>query len=353
MSQAIKASDIYTKTKPYVEWEITRLAWLEKPLFWLDVNNLTDRVETTALRLRDRLFASIGDIPRDEFDAVDFAYNVPFWTQGILEGTSMKPVVDIPTQTLYPYDPSQVVPVTRNALIDNVLSTIPERLLWRYFVQNLPELWKSFSVWWEYHQSSLWKRNLVVASNHITRMNLGIIAFCLHHFCGVSKENLYIVVWPKVMTHDFTRATVWQANVIKTFPNGPNGNIEYSGLNKLRLRAVNTMKGIMQDASSGTRVMIVAPSGGTDERMKDGSYSMKSPSPAFQNILDNMIGERVHLALIGMDDSGIFPGNKRLKRWKVWVGFSSIWRDPSLENLPQHIVDADGMRVSATWKEDR
>lgn len=109
------------------------------------------------------------------------------------------------------------MPFTGIVPLNAFISWSPDKVLWRWFVQNMDQVLAEF----EGNKSTLEilksGENMLVISNHATWANLVLLAFCFHYVYGIPREQLYTMVGPAIFTNEFNfQVGRHFSNLIKT-----------------------------------------------------------------------------------------------------------------------------------------
>ncbi len=177
-----------------IEEEISRLNIFDKNPSMDDIHTLFMIIH----HVEEFLHAQKKEISVDTLQ-----YNIPFWVQAILRKPNIGLRVDDPEQVLYEVKPNTPLPFLNNKLLDTLISLFPDRVLWSLFIKNLSDIAHDFRSNSEAILSAGDKKHCVVLSNHATWLNLPLIAYCLHEFVGIPREDIYILLGPAITTNAF------------------------------------------------------------------------------------------------------------------------------------------------------
>jgi hypothetical protein len=120
-------------------------------------------------------------------------YNIPFFVQALLRSPTTILRLDDPYQVFYAQH-ERNIPLTKISFVDWAIQYISHEQKLGHFIHNFSLIAQEFSARREEIQQALEKGNLIILSNHVTWLNLVIIAVCLHYYCGISPEKIYTLL---------------------------------------------------------------------------------------------------------------------------------------------------------------
>ncbi len=308
--------------------------------------------KSLSLSARHDIYTRVQELTSIKGDInLDLAYNIPFWVQHKLRSPSAILRYDSEREwkILERVDSMSIMPFTGIVPLNAFISWSPDKVLWRWFVQNMDQVLAEF----EGNKSTLEilksGENMLVISNHATWANLVLLAFCFHYVYGIPREQLYTMVGPAIFTNEFNfQVGRHFSNLIKTWPQTDRANTGYSNINNLRRNALKEILSILKQNGWLWKVVFLAPSATSDD-LTDGQIWLHPPSDSTVSLMER-IAKGAHILPIGVNDTEIF-------KWgapTVGRAFAKVWRrtkdvSKALQELPTLVRDRRG-RVIGKWR---
>lgn len=97
------------------------------------------------------------------------------------------------------------------------------------------------------------------------------------------------------------------ANIIKTVPDTPRGNIEYNGIDSIRKKALRTVLKLVRETDRSRKFLLIAPSGTTDQYESDsGKFTLTRPSQGTKDFI-SLLSSQASQMIVGMNDYAVYP----------------------------------------------
>jgi len=207
------------------------------------------------------------------------------------------------------------------------------------------------------------KGNILEISNHSSWFNAPFIATMLINYCHAHPEQIFIILWPALVTGEFWKAwPIKVANLIKTWPQTLNwANIwRLKKLEEIVKKSFfeNVIKYFLKNAI--WNILLMFPSGTTDSFDEETGKIQLSPfSEGTQKLIKMILRNHQNfLHIIAVNDRKTMPNPTKFVREKVCVKMieeflNSLTPDEIekiLQKLPEYVVWEDGESVW-TWLE--
>ena len=324
--------------------EIWRLWWL-KLKWWEDILSPSGRSEDDIFEIISR----VRSAHLKKWWEIDDEYNIPWMVQALLKKWSKEKDlrVDTPGDILYKANPKIILPISRYDFANYLVSQLPDRLLFNWFVHNIDEV---CYVMEQMRESITSGKNILILSNHATWFNLPLIAHCLHRIFGIPQQDIYTIIGPAITHSHWNLSGITRvSNVVKTNASTERGNTGYSGTGQIRKNFFAKIISILESDRDreSPRIILLAPSGTTDRVTPDGTIDMKEPSKWTENLIRCLIDRfRLIGVAIGVNDTQIIPSwHSRPQKWNVYVGVSPIDTTNWKKVLANSVQDASGKAI--------
>ncbi len=282
------------------------------------------------------------------------AYHTHFWHQK----PEFTPIVDVPENIIYEHYGQRLV-WTPTELVHGVVSNLDE------FINSMENVAREHNL-----PERLKRRNLLVATNHITYINPSLIAYGLREALGrVSSDlenydiawNTYIIVGPAMTTLElpqfgvsFAALARHFAHLLKTVPDTANGNIpaydkQVRHIRKTFLRQFGKLAYSSPAPGEMGKILIVAPSG-TRYRYDTASGEYAAPAPNRATARLCLPRKTMDTLILSLDDSQLMPEGSTISRGKVRVDgtgaiFSQTGNNLALESFYQELLHRLNLRA--------
>ncbi len=324
--------------------EIWRLWWL-KPKWWEDILSPSGRSEDDIFEIISR----VRSAHLKKWWEIDDEYNVPWMVQALLKKWSKEKDlrVDTPGDVLYPADPKIILPIFRYDFANYLVSQLPDRLLFNWFVHNIDDV---CYVMQKMRESITSGKNILILSNHATWFNLPLIAHCLHRIFGIPQQDIYTIIGPAITHSHWNLSGIRRfSNTIKTYPNTERADTGYSGAREIKKKFSHTITDILVSDTNRTspKIILLAPSGTTDSVTPDGKIAMKEPQIWTEKLIARLLdGSNLTGYAVWINDTEIIPSwHSRPQKWNVYVGVSPIDTTNWKKVLANSVQDASGKAI--------
>ncbi len=281
----------------------------------------------------------------DQWWDIEYRYSIPWLTQALLKKWSKSKDlrIDDPLKVLYPADPNIILPISQSACINFLVSQLPDKLVFNWFVQNIDNVCEVFN---QMKSSIKSEKDILILSNHATWFNLPLIAHCLHRIFGIPQSDIYTILGPAITHSKWTLSGILRfSNALKTMPNTDRAHTGYDGARKIKKNFSNAIKDTLDRDINRTspRIILLAPSGTTD-KISPASLGMIKPTIWTKRLVNSLLENQYVTGIaVGVNDTEIIPPwHSRPQKWQVYVGISEIRSDNWEERLPKMVLDKWG-----------
>ncbi len=274
------------------------------------------------------------------------SYNIPFWTQALLKKSETILQFDTWDKTTYDENKQMfpMIPLTKNAILNELIRFVPNNLIWWYLLKNKDEVQAQYDNLIDQIEKRGFKK-VVFLGNHATWLNHPMAAYFLtrRQDSPIQPHLLNTIVGPAIPTTRLTTigATLW-SKVIKTWPDTERWMTEFP--NKNRVRANFSAK-IHETNEHKEAYYLISPAWTTDIQ-RDGRNIIPKPSVGTMDLLEYLRLERFTFIVLSTNDLEIMQWNASLKPWNAYVRWEICKNLVSaLESLPKLVVDKDGKSI--------
>jgi hypothetical protein len=293
-------------------------------------------------------------------DEQQIIYHITAWTQLLLKEEKSPLRIDNPFQVFYPADPEYPINFANEEL--NWLSY--QKIIESILVKNIAEIIPLFKVLVEIIEEILAKGNILEISNHSSWFNAPFIATMLIYYCNIHPEQIFIVLWPALVTGEFWKAwPIKVGNLLKTWPQ----TLNWANIKELSDLEAIVKKGFMEqikrfflDENVLWNILLMFPSGTTDGFDEKNEKTQLAPFSKGTKVLIKMIlrNTKNSLHFIGVNDRKTMPTPNTFEREDVYVkmmgkflnSLSPNEIDQILQTLTEYVIWNDWEQVWE-WKE--
>lgn len=339
----------------WVNNEIRRLQLLEK--WWKNVLDPSGRSEDDIFGIISRVVST----HLKQWWVFNSEYNVPWMVQALLKKWSKEKDlrVDAPEDIIYKVNPKIILPISRYDFANYLVSQLPDRLLFNWFVHNIDEV---CYVMEQMRESITSGNNILILSNHATWFNLPLIAHCLHRIFGIPQQDIYTIIGPAITHSHWNLSGIRRfSNTVKTYPNTERAVTGYIGAREIKKKFSRTIADILVSDTNHTspKIVLLAPSGTTDSVTPDGKIGMKEPQIWTEKLIVRLLdGSNLTGYAIWVNDTEIIPSwHSRPEKWNVYVGVSPIdttnWKKVLANSVQDASGEAIGIWIPSTRKDNK